>query len=132
MKTQLSFVLAAAVLLVPSTLAGTYTGTFTGPGHGFLPGVTATLAPCDPGSASQGVDGYWFDIGHEPPGATYTLAVATTLDADLVFHDSACNFLTHDGATSGLGATLTGVVPAGADWVLVDNFAGSGAFTLTI
>ena len=56
-----------------------------------------------------------------------------TLDADVWFYDAACNFINDDSmAQAFVGETESSTVPAGAAYAVVDGFAGTGNFTLTV
>jgi hypothetical protein len=131
--------LAVALVAVPLSQGGH--GTFTA-SDSFLPpgntttklvgGVSETVAGCDPGSAADGLDGFWYDItGYG--GHAFSLSVDATLDADTWFYDSGCGFESSgDGAENLIGGAEAGTVPADAAFVIVDNAGGFGAFTITI
>lgn len=103
------------------------------PTTGFVGGVTEILAPCDPASPLNGLDGAWFGIAGLA-GQPFLLTTDLTLDGDLWFYRADCGFIpTAVGAhLSVLGSPEQGLVPAGAAFVIVDGNHGAGHFTLTL
>lgn len=103
------------------------------------PRVTRALAPCDPTSDYNGVDGYWVDIegfgGHEA-----TLTMDPDAQFDIAFRNETCTWTGVPKPWPGpivlplrLGETVTVTVPEDARYAIVDLFYGADAtFTLTI
>lgn len=67
-----------------------------------------------PGSDSDGLDGYWFDVAGYA-GASYELTEGFDVAVDLVFHDDALGTATL-AWNAGDAMPKTGVVPAGANY----------------
>jgi hypothetical protein len=111
------------------------------------PLVTWQGAACDPRSPLNGIDGVWFKV---PPGATgsVTLTPGDALDAQVLPYalvrggatgPSALDNSLDCGRTdtygsvpmqSGFGQPVSGQLPAGTEFVLINGFYGTGAFTL--
>ncbi len=125
---------ALLVLLASTASAGTsYSGFIaTSTPLTYLPtgGVTEALAPCDPSSSANGLDGQWFELP-AAAGAPWVLTMDATLDADVNFFGAACNYLSTTNAGL-VGEPEAGSVPSGAAYLLVTGFAGAGAFTFTL
>lgn len=136
----------ALVAIAPAAMAdpGTHTITRTGRiklAHGPYNAITALGAACNPTSPLNGLDGVWYQI---PSGATeVTLAPNYLLDADLLFRSarkgSIANNVVGDGCLGtgddiigdGYGHVVSGPIPAGASYVLVNGWLGAGCFTIT-
>jgi hypothetical protein len=130
--------LAAASLLTmaPAAVAG-HGETFDEDGEILVgqpgAGVTERGAACDTESGLNGVDGQWYAIDgfgdHD-----FELTMDDTLDVDLYFYTAGCDFVNADadGAEAFLGGTEDGTVPSEAAFAVVDGFAGTGGFTLSI
>lgn len=104
------------------------------PATWFVGGVTEIVAPCEENSTFDGIDGVWFNISGSD-GLELILIPDLTLDADAWFYDAGCDLL--DGEIGVLdegliGVPVSGFVPSGAAWVIIDGFAGSGNFEFTI
>jgi hypothetical protein len=144
----------AAVTTAPAALAGTHTGgrTYLGWIKAAHPGLPVTLlgAPCHPRSPLNGVDGVWYQV---PRGATHVrMTPARTLDASVLFYTvypggtpavvsadgglgGGCRFVSgifgrHGIYGNGFGGVASGSVPAGASFVIVNGYMGTGTFTL--
>lgn len=101
-------------------------------------------AACDSGSDLQGIDGYWYDLGAEGVSGTgfeFLLTTDDPMDVDALFYDSDCGQVAVVGdcfVATGLDDPLgdcqeeSGPVPDNAEFLLVQNFAGSGTYQLTI
>lgn len=131
-------ILLAAIALTlaatPLAAADTYSGSIL-VGHpvtAVIGGVTENAEPCTPGGATAGIDGVWFDIG-DVGGMAFSLTMDDTLDADVWFYTASCAFIDSNvGALAGFGTLESGAVPAGAKFAVVDGFAGTGGFQLTV
>lgn len=122
-------------------------------------GVSETLSSCGesidqdvPAGTGEGVDGAWVFLGDDPRNLwekTATLTsprtipanpapVGTGNDVDAWFYDTACALIKpsqHAGAyhMATTGSAETGVIPTGAQWVVVDLYRGVNApFTFTV
>ena len=103
------------------------------PASAVIGGVTENVAPCDPGSAANGVDGIWYDI--QGFGVhTATLTMDSTADFDIYWYDESCQFIDDvTMAANFVGETEMGTVPFDARYAVVDLFIGGAAtFNLTI
>lgn len=133
---QKLFLGALALLLIaaPAVSAQTYSGSIL-VGHavtGLAGGATEIFEACTPDGELAGVDGVWFDIG-TGDNRTFALTMDSTLDADVYFYDAGCSYISdYSGAQNFLGEAEAGIVPEGARFAIVDGFAGTGAFELTI
>jgi hypothetical protein len=140
MRIRSTILIAAAVVAVAVPALGradtqTYTGTITvgNPASAVTGGVAETIDFCDPSGSTNGIDGKWFDIGASDATRNATLTTDPTLDGDVYFYDVGCQLIgDFDMATVGPGSPEAGVVPATAEFVVVDGFLGTGAFTLSI
>ena len=151
----LTILTLAPLALAPAAMAdsGTHKTTRTGDirlAHGPFNMITAMAAPCDPTSPLNGLDGVWYQI---PNGATHvTLAPNRSLDADLLFwkftpgsSPTVSSAQNNDwiggrcrsagpGANifgDGYGQSMSGPIPAGASYVLVNGWLGWGRFSIT-
>ncbi|PSG98256.1 hypothetical protein BRD56_01290 [Thermoplasmatales archaeon SW_10_69_26] len=103
------------------------------PGTNAGVGVTELGAACDTESELNGVDGQWYAIdGFDDHD--FELTMDDTLDVDMYFYTTECEFIDDgfDGAEAFLGGTEDGTVPSEAAFAVVDGFAGTGDFTLSI
>jgi hypothetical protein len=130
----LALMLAVVAATSASALAATGTRTTTYKGsillaHGAFNAVTATGAACHPKSRLNGIDGVWYKI---PQGATrVTFAPSARLDADLLFRTAACQGMPYDDLPAhNWGQVVSGPVPKGASFILVNGWLGSGTFTI--
>lgn len=118
--------LLGLVLLLPTAAADhgavTYAGTIHLSDTGLL---IARLAPCDPASPLNGLDGHWFAIDGFA-GHPFALAPEFPLDGFVEFFDAACSFV-GGWNERGPGGIEDGVVPAGSANVLVSGYVGSPA-----
>lgn len=122
-------------------------------------GITETAYGChespDPdvpnevAAVANGLDGVWLHLGEDVVDAARLWGKPATLvsaalgpvpnDVDAWFFDSGCALIkpaavpgAYDMATDGAGPE-TGSIPSGAEWVVVDLYAGANAsFTLTV
>ena len=132
-RTVAALVAAASLAAVPA-IADEYSGSiFIGhPVTAVAGGIDENLGGCN-GIADPGIDGQWFDLRNEAPGSFAILDPDDSLDADAWFYTASCGFIDDDVlARQFVGAAETGTVPAGAAYVVVDGYAGTGNFTLTI
>ncbi len=105
-------------------------------------GITQAGSACDPEGDLQGVDGYWYDLeAHGVSGAGFEFLLTTEdpMDVDAVFYDDGCGLLEEVGACfigpleePPLCQQESGPVPDGAAYLLIQNFAGSGTYQLTV
>lgn len=66
------------------------------------------------------------------PGHGFYVLVYPTLDVDVRFY-AGCQDLGTGGSCCGfLGATEAGVVPAGADTIVLDHWAGAGRYQINV
>jgi subtilisin family serine protease len=94
-------------------------------------GVVQTAAACNPASPLNGLDGVWYNIAGA--GSSFSLTMDATLDVDVYFHTASCARVGGSiGAQGFLGATEAGTVPSGAAFAIVNGFAGTGTFVLTL
>lgn len=122
---------STSAFAVTRTRTVTYTGSIL-LAHGPYNAVTATGAPCDPKSPVNGVDGVWYKV---PPGATRVrFAPSALLDSDLLFRTAACRSIIGGGflGGQGYGHVVSGAVPKGASFVLVNGWLGTGSFILKL
>lgn len=125
---------AAASLAAAPAIADEYSGSILigHPATAVAGGVDENLGGCV-GIADPGIDGQWFDLQHEAPGSHAILDPDDALDADAWFYTASCEFINNDVlARQFVGVTEAGTMPSGAAYVVVDGYAGTGNFTLTI
>ncbi len=102
-------------------------------------------ANCDAGSDLQGIDGVWYDLeaeGISGTGHDFFLTTDDPMDVDALFYDADCGQVEVVGACwieSGVDLPIlgncqeeSGAIPDDAEFLLIQNFLGSGTYQLTI
>jgi hypothetical protein len=101
---------------------------------GITEGEFREVHTCTALPATQGVDGFVFEVPADFQAGTATFDVTAsdatgTYDLDAYFYSASCDLL-EPHATD--GADPSGAIPPGAAWGVVDAFAGAqSTFTLT-
>lgn len=141
MRTAITLMVAVSLFTMVPAASASHDETFEEdgeilagqPGTGLGVGAAELGAACDTDSDLNGVDGQWHNITgfaeHE-----FELTMDDTLDVDVFFYDADCSWINADstGAEGFVGQTEDGTVPANAAFAVVNGWAGTGSYTLTI
>lgn len=138
-----SFAPANAAIEITGSIEMGHPGTQSGVGYEYLSHPCEEIKNEDGTGNYDGFDAVWIDIRDKAgAGTPIVVSMDPALDIDVYFYALAdedgdgefeCNDMGGDAVAGGfLGEAGKGEVPANAAFVLVDGWAGHGAFTIKL